>query len=472
MTTTPGARSPRPEALSPGTRVGRWRVVEPLGVGGQGAVYRVEDVERPGVFRALKLALHAPDARAEREVELMRGRGVHPHVVGFHDCFRWPDPHGDRLGVVMEWVPGLALDVWAESSGTTFRQLAGVAATVARTLGELHTRGVLHRDLKPEHLRIRASDGQPVLLDFGAAWFEGAAPLTTGPLPPATLYLLSPEAVRFLWTHPAHSHARYPFRPSDDLYALGVCLYRATTGHYPFSEWLPADVLQSAIVHVRPQAPQRVNPRVPRALSDVIVRLLEKAPSARPPSGAALHTALVAAARDPAPAWDAPIFTWEVLPPDRPGALPERHLLRPPRPRLSVSSEPPAPAHGARRRRGPGWLVRVAAVLLLVLIPSTRLAPLPPEDPVPWSDWATDVRVESVPAEPPPAPRRNQKRAPCTARLEFEVSGVCWLSLEHRPPDCPPPTVAYNGKCLLPVQAQPLPTSVDGGAPDAGAGGG
>ncbi len=467
MPMNPGALTRRPDALAPGTRVGRWRVVEPLGVGGQGAVYRVEDVHRPGDFHALKLALHVPDRRAEREVELMRARGVHPHVVGFHECLRWPDVPEGRLGLVMEWVPGLALDAWVETGHTTFRQLARVAATVARTLGELHARGVLHRDLKPEHIRVRASDGQPVLLDFGAAWYEGAAPLTTGRLPPATLYLLSPEAVRFLWQGAERPSTRYTFRPTDDLYALGVCLYRAVTGHHPFSEWLPAEVLQSAIVHVRPRAPRLVNPRVPDALSDLIARLLEKEPLAREPSGAALHEALDAAARSQEPDWDATVFAWEELPADTHGSPPERHILRPPRPPLSWTSEPRAPGRVGRRR---GWLGTLAgvAVVLLALLSAAHLTPRSSEEPVTWNPWATDARVDSasVPAEQPPTPVRHQKRAPCTARLEVEVSGACWLSLDQRPPDCPPQTVAYNGKCLWPVpQSQTVPTSVDGGAP-------
>ncbi|HZI06688.1 MAG TPA: serine/threonine protein kinase, partial [Archangium sp.] len=76
-----------PEALEPGTEVGRWRVVEQVGVGGQGAVYRVEDTACPGHFRALKLALYASDARARREWELMT-RAVHPHVVRVYDRAR------------------------------------------------------------------------------------------------------------------------------------------------------------------------------------------------------------------------------------------------------------------------------------------------------------------------------------------------------------------------------------------------
>ena len=98
------------DSLAPGTRVGRWRVVERLGVGGQGAGYRVEDLEPPGGFHALKLALSAHDRRAEREAVLMTARAVHPHVV------RAAAFAGGRPGLVMEWVSGPALDVWAETS--------------------------------------------------------------------------------------------------------------------------------------------------------------------------------------------------------------------------------------------------------------------------------------------------------------------------------------------------------------------
>ncbi len=470
MSTSHGEGTVSPDELEPGTQVGRWRVVERLGVGGQGAVYRVEDLDHPGDFYALKLALNACTKRAEREVALMMTRAAHPHVVGFQGCVRWPHPREGFLGFVMEWVPGLALDVWAETGHTTFRHLATAGATVARTLGELHDRGVLHRDLKPEHIVVRESDGQPVLLDFGVGWYEGATPLTTGPLPPATLYLLSPKAVRFLWHSPERPGSHYTFQPTDDLYALGVCLYRATTGHYPFSEWLPADVLQSAIVHLRPLAPVLVNPRVPRALSDVIVRLLAKNPLERYPNGAALHAALVAAASSQETAWDASIFKWEEVPPVQQGGTPERHILRPPRPKLALTSRPPAPLRMDRRSRWPRRLA-LAASVLLTLVPVTRVPPEAPGFRIPDEEWATDVRVDPAPAqyEQAPLPVRNQKLAPCTEDLELELSGACWYSLvKRRPPSCPPQTVAYKGECLWPVpKPHPVPTSMDGGGPEA-----
>lgn len=79
--------------------------------------------------------------------------------------------------------------------------------------------------------------------------------------------------------------------------------------------------------------------------------------------------------------------------------------------------------------------------------------------------WATDVAVDSVPARPGEAPRpaRDQKKAPCTAPLEVEVSGACWLSVIQRP--CPPQTISYQSQCLLPVAVPRRPgTSLDGGA--------
>ncbi|MBM7113141.1 serine/threonine protein kinase [Archangium primigenium] len=453
MSTSQGEGPPRPGALRPGTQVGAWRVVEALGVGGQGAVYRVEDVARPGEFYALKLSLHARDKRAEREVALMMSQAAHPHVVRFHGCARWPHPSEGWLGIVMDWVPGQALDAWAES-GATFRRLALVGATVARTLGELHARGVLHRDLKPEHIRVRASDGQPVLLDFGAGWYEGAPPLTTGPLPPATPYLISPEAAYALWRSAKQAGVRHVFQPTDDLYALGICLYRATTGHYPFPEGWPPEVLLLASVHVLPLAPARVNPRVPRALSDIVMRLLEKDPRARYPNGAALEAALLAATEETDAEWDAPIFEWDEQ---------EHEIVRPPRPRPTGSTAPPV----ARTRRHGSHAIGWAAAALLMLLPVVCLAPA---GHIPRPAWFTEVHVEptSVQPEQAPLPARNQKQAPCKQGLEVELSGVCWLRLWQQPPNCPSETVAYKGQCLLPVaKSRPLPTSVDAGTPGA-----
>jgi serine/threonine-protein kinase len=350
-----------PDALAPGTEVGGWRLLERLDVGGYGAAYRGEDVARPGDFYVLKVALHAGDEWAEREVALMMTKGRHPNVVRVHACTRWPHPKEGLLVIVMDWVPGPPLHLWAETVNGTFRRLAEVGGKVAQALGTLHDRGVFHRDLKPEHIILREPDGEPVLLDFGVGWYEGAAPLTTGTLPPGTLRMRSPESIRFLWKHHEDRKARYTFQRTDELYALGVCLYRAVTGHYPFPEGM-GDLAQYAIVHEQPPTPRDFNRRVPQALSDLIMRLLAKKPEERYQSGAEVHEALVAAVTfgDPKQ-WEASLFEWEEVAPEKEGDKPQRRIRRPAWPTQSEPRPPPrlvippplAPLHRSRRgRRG------------------------------------------------------------------------------------------------------------------------
>ncbi len=331
----------RPEALPAGTRVGAWRVEEKVGVGGYGAVYRVEDEEHPGVLGALKLALHPDEARAGREVVLLMEKAVHPHVVRVHGCGRWPHPTEGHPFHVMEWVPGPRLDVWTETRNPSFLGFAEAGAKLAGALGELHGRGVLHRDVKPENILIRETDGEPVLVDFGVGHYAGAAPLTPTPLPPGTAHLRSPEAMRFWLERGRDVGARYEAGPADDLYALGVSLYRAVTGHYPFPPGL-GELLPEAIVHRRLRAPRDFNRRVPRALSDVLLRMLAKNPEERYGSGAEVHAALLAAAafgrRAP---WEASLFEWEEVPGEKEGDAPVRRIRRPAFPTRPVTPAPP-----------------------------------------------------------------------------------------------------------------------------------
>jgi len=132
---------------------------------------------------------------------------------------------------------------------------------------------------------------------------------------------------------------------------------------------------------------------------------------------------------------------------------------------------PPRRSHRVHRplspRVEPRWprALAVAALALLVLLPAT-LAQLPEAQPQAANEaWPTDVNLDPVPARPGETPRPvpNQKRAPCTVGLEREIAGACWVATEHRPPSCPPQTVAYEGKCLLPVATpRPVPSTVDG----------
>ncbi|QSQ22057.1 protein kinase [Pyxidicoccus parkwayensis] len=329
-----------PESLPPGTVVGGcWRLLERLGAGGYGAVYKVEAVQDPGRPFALKLARHPFEPRSTRELTLLMDKAVHPHVVAVHACGRWPDVVTGHFFFVMDWVPGPALHHWADRHNPTLQQLVDAASRLALILDALHAGGVLHRDLKPEHILMRAEQGDPVLIDLGSGDYVGAPTLTTGPLPPGTLHLRSPEAIRFHQRH-RRLDVRYTCAATDDLYALGVCLYRALTGHYPFSPEWPPDVLCAAIASQQPLAPSVVNPRVPPALGAVILRLLEKAPELRFQTGAQLHGALAEVLSEtPGEARAANLFEWHEPPQPATEGVP----ARPPRVR-----RPEWPTHAYR----------------------------------------------------------------------------------------------------------------------------
>ncbi|NRD66780.1 serine/threonine protein kinase [Corallococcus exiguus] len=358
-----------PGALQPGAVVGRWRVQGTLGVGGYGAVYRVEPLDAPGRSFALKLSLHPDPARALREMALLLDRAWHPNVVRVHATGRWPDPVEGLPYFVMDCVEGMALHLWTEAVNPTFRQVAMVGGSVAMTLGVLHARGVLHRDLKPEHILIRAREQVPVLIDFGAGDQTGAATLTTTTLPPGTLHLRSPEAIRFQQRHWRQPELRYPYREADDLYALGVCLYRAVTGHYPFPPGQEPELLAVAITERLPPSPRDINPQVPELLSRAILRLLEKEPEQRPRTGEVAHSELMRGLLSGgATAFEARLFD-EI--PGTPNQIrrptwPAQPYLKPaPRPR--PVPEPVAP----RRFPAWGWVGVVVCLGLLLAGPGT-----------------------------------------------------------------------------------------------------
>ncbi|WP_152622811.1 serine/threonine protein kinase, partial [Archangium violaceum] len=144
------------------------------------------------------------------------------------------------------------------------------------------------RDVKEANILVRQETGEAVLVDFGVAWHPACPTLTKGLFPPGTLPYRAPEAWAYGRAHAGEPGAHYRAGPGDDLYALGVVLYRSLTGRFPF---LPAehggeDV--EAVLHREPLPPHLVNPRVPLAVEAVCLRLLAKTPEARYPGAVVL----------------------------------------------------------------------------------------------------------------------------------------------------------------------------------------
>jgi serine/threonine-protein kinase len=359
-----------------------------LAAGSFGTVYRATRDGRPF---AIKLVSLAP--RGNREVDALR-RMRHPNVVGFHGYGLWPDEQPHSLVLALELVEGLPLDQWVQEVNPTALDLVGrVLLPVALTLADVHAMGVVHRDVKEANIIVRESDGLPVLVDFGAAGLEGAPRLTQW-LPPGTAEYRSPETLRF-----AREWEGEPYQagPGEDLWALGVVTYILLTRSLPFGDRHDPGMVR-AILEKTPRTPDELNPRVPPALSELCMRMLEKEPEDRYADARALAEALSTAWSQADRSWRVPLYSEarrekSPAPPPAPAALPERQ---------------------APSRWRMAWLVLGAALGGGVLIPFTQR----PGSPLPTQTQQASARQELAPPgvtgevghgagpqkSPPPAP--------------------------------------------------------------------
>jgi len=426
--------------------IGGYRVLEKLGQGGFGSVFKVE---RDGRLFALKLLnTHALEEWGQREIHLLR-RIEHPNVVRYLACGRWPEQRQGRLYFVMEYIEGRTLKARAEEDNPSARWCAHVFLEVALALGALARQGVLHRDIKPENILIREADGRPLVVDFGVGAVVGEPTLRRDILPPGTEEYCSPEAVRFE-REPGNQGTHYPHDVGDELWALGVCLYWALTDRLPFGTRHQAG-LKDRIVQRVPKAPHVLNARVPPALSALCMRMLEKEREARFPGYAevcgALDEALSSAQREAS--WDVPLMDPEppdAVPTDRGPEAPaldtqqraarEWKLAQPRRGRIRARQAPapqpelPVPAKGAVQHDVPTVRLRAPAAPVVQEGPQRDHAPphvaRPPEVvPGYWHRAVSAVLPTTVGMLPVRALARESARG---GRLVGAVLGVLLLA--------------------------------------------
>ena len=285
--------------LPPGTLIDGWRVVKTLGDGGFAVVHLVE---KDGQAFALKLARHGPGsqeddqahARARREVTILSMLD-HPNIVRQHGHGKWPDPKAGHVYTVLEHVDGWTLGEWVQRKHTTFHELLRAIVKIAIALAYMHSKGVLHRDLKWANVVIRKSDGEPIIIDFGCATHTLADDLTESGLHPSTERNRAPEQFTFLRAHKDEHRARYAFQVADEIFAVGAMLYDVLTDPRPTEE-RERPVLNSNVF--TPPPARKVNPRVPPALSEWVESLLSRDPAKRPVDTEVLRREAVELAAD------------------------------------------------------------------------------------------------------------------------------------------------------------------------------
>ena len=263
-----------PEVGGAGTRFGDYELLEEIGRGGMGVVYRARQVSLDRIV-ALKMLVHRPfetPELAERlEAEARAAAGLHhPGIVAIHEFGQ----HDGQFFFSMEYIEGRSLaDVIADSPGQTkdFERAARYLRDIAGAVHYAHEQGILHRDLKPSNILVEVTDAVKVT-DFGLAKRIGTdSGLTlTGQVLGSPSYL-SPEQA---------AGRRDQLSPRSDVYALGAVLFELLTGRPPFV----ADSFESSLVQIRENeapSPRLLNPRVPRDLETICLKCLEKEPERR-----------------------------------------------------------------------------------------------------------------------------------------------------------------------------------------------
>ncbi len=259
-------------------RIGRYRILNEIAAGGQGAVYRAHD---PGTGRivAVKI-LHDTLSNDEQYVERFRREATlaasitHPNIIRIFEV----GSDGDRHFMALEFLPE-SLAGLIEAGPMTVESAAGYAAQIADGLAAAQALEVTHRDIKPQNVLI-GGDGLAKVTDFGIARSEHMSTITATGVMMGTPHYMSPEQAE-----------GEPTDGRSDIYALGCVLYQMLAGEVPFSATSPLVVLR---MHVETRPPPIRDRRsdVPRALADVIARAMAKNPARRFQTAADMATAL------------------------------------------------------------------------------------------------------------------------------------------------------------------------------------
>lgn len=250
-------------ALTAGTMVGHYRIVEKIGAGGMGEVYLADDTELRRKVALKFLPLHLcqnEDCRVRFKRESQAAAKLaHPNIITIHEV----SEYRGRPFFAMEHVEGHSLHYFAHEHPAPLGEVINLAVQICEGLDKAHQVGIAHRDIKPSNIVIDA-DGRPKILDFGLASIRGEEKLTKTGSTMGTMAYMSPEQAR-----------GKEVDQRSDLFSFGIVLYELIAGRTPFRRDTEAATLQ-AIIGNTPEPLARYKSDVPESLQRIITKLLDK----------------------------------------------------------------------------------------------------------------------------------------------------------------------------------------------------
>lgn len=249
----------------------RYKIEKVIGVGGMAIVFKAEDIlmNRTVAIKMLKNDVAGDSEALRRFINESKAVAMlsHENIVNIYDV----SVKGNTKYIVMEYIEGITLKAFLKHKGgsLSWRETLNISEQILRALEHAHSKGVIHRDIKPQNIML-LKNGLIKVADFGIAKLPDTDTFTVTDQAIGTVNYISPE----------QAMNKEPIDERSDLYSVGVLMYELSCGELPFTGDTPVAV---AYKHVNdaPKSPREIKPDMPQGLEQIIMRAMEKSPEMR-----------------------------------------------------------------------------------------------------------------------------------------------------------------------------------------------